>query len=505
MSMFYTLFEKATSINELDLFVNENIEHINSFANQNYDALNKSRDSIEKFILLKNQTLISLDYKRSYNKAFISILIEICERLGESSSLLRIYSIFQNNDIYIGERLNAVLLYLHGISANHEFEERFDLICKKIEYSAKNEEDSINKPVATFLNFYSYAIYNTKPHVRFAEGIRQKIINAIESKTYNFLHHNLIQEALSLSFEDIEFTFQQIQKLIAELSKVESLDLHYAVEDLLIEVETEHSKLIKKIQISFDAIRNITIKNTDGKAFTNRGTSILETDAQLCTYMYRFGNMHKAKLDSAFNYLPVELFSTNINIIDWGCGQGIASIVLFDKINPHNVTNCILIEPSEKSIKRAALNIKAYNSELKIKTICKKLDSLVTEDFPKFNGITLHLFSNILDIDDYNQSQLTELISATQNGQNYFICVSPYIDDRKSDRVDNFKRRFEKKYANKFKLLGEDMNSRNSDSTYWCCNNKYKNNMCPFHPEECEGMKKWTRVTKVFKLDIPPL
>lgn len=54
---------------------------------------------------------------------------------------------------------------------------------------------------------------------------------------------------------------------------------------------------------------------------------ILESEEELFEYMKRFGNMHKAKLQSALEEHFPQKFSLKVNIIDWGCGQGIASMI----------------------------------------------------------------------------------------------------------------------------------------------------------------------------------
>lgn len=461
-----------------------------------------SKDSIEKFVLLKHQVLEGLDYNKSYNKAFISILIEICERLGESACIVRLYSIFQTNGIYLGERLNAVLLYLYNIQDRNQYIDRFDEICLKIAYSIENEEDNINKPVASFLNYYAYVVYNTQPHLQFAERLKHIIEEAIKEKKYNFLEHEFISEILNIPFSNIENHFTESQKLVDSLlGKIDYVEKYFDSKELLIENETEYSNAIKKVEISFKVIRQLSNDLLKGQEYTGRGAGILTSEQQLFTYLYRFGNMHKAKLESAFEYLPSNLLSNPTEIIDWGCGQGLASISFLDNYGVTNVSSCILVEPSEIAIKRAALNLKMYSEALKLKTICKKLDLLKEEDFPKQKNNRIHLFSNILDIDDYNQAQLCSLISNNVQGLNFFVCVSPYIDDRKTDRVDNFKRYFEKTFVDKYELLGANLNSGRLDDTYWNCNNNSKGLMNVYctHPV-CGCENKWTRVINVFKI-----
>ena len=56
-----------------------------------------------------------------------------------------------------------------------------------------------------------------------------------------------------------------------------------------------------------------------------------------------------------------------------------------------------------------------------------------------------HLFSNILDIDEFSLTNLLKLIEFNFSGDNYFICVSPYINDIRTSRLDAFVKYFSKK------------------------------------------------------------
>lgn len=63
-----------------------------------------------------------------------------------------------------------------------------------------------------------------------------------------------------------------------------------------------------------------------------RGKAILNNDDSLNMYLKSFGKMHKAKLDTAFAAIPYpeRLANEKIEIYDWGCGQGTATICLLD-------------------------------------------------------------------------------------------------------------------------------------------------------------------------------
>ena len=91
-------------------------------------------------------------------------------------------------------------------------------------------------------------------------------------------------------------------------------------------------------QISFTGMRSVamsmlpTDKMKLDKLYNDlkRGIGILDDDEHLNMYLRSFGKMHKAKLDTAFNCIhnPSELFGSPVEIYDWGCGQGTATVCL---------------------------------------------------------------------------------------------------------------------------------------------------------------------------------
>lgn len=173
-----------------------------------------------------------------------------------------------------------------------------------------------------------------------------------------------------------------------------------------------------------------------------RGTDILDDEPHLNMYLRSFGKMHKAKLDTAFTCLPdaTSIFSENIEIYDWGCGQGTASICLLDFLASnhirHNIVQVNLVEPSVPATRRAKEIISCYDPSIKVNVLNKVFDDLTETDFARTNNRKLHLFSNILDVDAFDLAQFTFLFQQCFWGENYFVCVGPYYSNNK--RVDEF-------------------------------------------------------------------
>ena len=173
-----------------------------------------------------------------------------------------------------------------------------------------------------------------------------------------------------------------------------------------------------------------------------RGTGILDDEIHLNMYLKCFGKMHKAKLDTAFGCIPADtdLFSNQIEIYDWGCGQGIATICLLDYLKANHINYDIksihLIEPSTAAVKRACYVIECMDADISVAKTTKVFDELLQTDFTPSEAIKLHLFSNILDVDSFDLARFIHLFQQCFSGTNYFVCVGPYYSNNR--RVDEF-------------------------------------------------------------------
>ena len=207
-------------------------------------------------------------------------------------------------------------------------------------------------------------------------------------------------------------------------------------------------------RLSFTSIRDIAIDGINRLPRCEqdklhdelvRGTAVLDDEPHMNMYLRSFGLMHKAKIDEAFNnMLPYleKLFSQDIEVFDWGCGQGIAIICMLDFLRNHHIKSKFkrinLIEPSAVAVERAKDILSCYeecdNAEVRI--INKMFDDLQPDDINSFKCRKLHLFSNILDVAAFDLAAFTQLFQKTQKGGNYIVCVGPLNKGYK--RVDWF-------------------------------------------------------------------
>lgn len=209
----------------------------------------------------------------------------------------------------------------------------------------------------------------------------------------------------------------------------------------------------------------------------DRGIKILVTAKELNQYLFSYGKMHHAKMEFVCEkfFKKVKIDKHKIQIIDYACGQGIASIVLLNNLEKRKfpidkINKIILIEPSHIALNRADYFL--HNSS-KTMVVNKKLDETDIEDLnTDEKAVKFHLFSNILDMGDkeFNIKEIANKIIKSQKGINYFICVSP------------------REYSNLNKFMGFFSDYELIDSS---------NGICSFY----EG-KDWQIGYNIFKVEL---
>lgn len=485
MNLFKKILENSNSSLELETYLNSNLKLVNELSNSNIDLLIDEKNDIEEFILLKRAVIEDLDFDFTHNKAFIAYLFNFCERLNLVAAAQITYSILENSNIIIGSRLEAAKIYLLDGNFNVDYIINFEQICIKLEYATINEEDNEQKVIETFFNYFLKVIKDT--NMSFSLQLVQKLRNAITNNEYTFLKNPFILQLLDLDYNITKTAYNKALELLGKSNSF-FISIPYNFDfSFLIEENTNYVKLLNSAAANFHSIRQISVDQfaliNDSNVFYSlqRGVKIIENENQLFSYLKSYGKMHHTKLVSSFKHLPDYIFNKNPHCIDWGCGQGMASMTLLEYLNNYDIAQSILqitlIEPSQLALKRASLHVSKFTNNTKIiNTINKDLDSLVANDFLQVNKTRIHLFSNILDMDVFSLSKLIDLIKANFPGENYFLCVSPYITDLKTARIDSFVNAFSSNdgFEELFKI--------NSKSDNW--------------------INGWTRVIRVFKASL---
>lgn len=165
------------------------------------------------------------------------------------------------------------------------------------------------------------------------------------------------------------------------------------------------------------------------------GLNVLASEEALDCYMAAYGEMHIGKCRAAMMNFPFEELQGSIEIVDWGCGQGIGSATIVDVLKQHNLFRWIkritLIEPSERALHRAECNVSKFTSNsVEIQAIKKYLpakdfvnDETLTSIGYNYSNV-IHVFSNILDVKAIDLAAVARLV-ASSHGKHFVLCVGP--------------------------------------------------------------------------------
>ena len=211
-------------------------------------------------------------------------------------------------------------------------------------------------------------------------------------------------------------------------------------------IEHMESPSFKKVRdLACDFVRKLPQELCDELHNSlNRGVDILDSEALLQMYFYAFGEMHAAKLNYAFEHLQQYIKEAKeVELIDYGCGQGMASICYHDfikNVNPsQEISRVTLIEPSEMALSRASLLCSHFYPNAEIVTVNKDFENLSEKDIELSSSIpTIHLFSNILDVESYEIEKIAQLVKTISSGDNEYVIVSPIQNANRMKRLKDF-------------------------------------------------------------------
>lgn len=182
--------------------------------------------------------------------------------------------------------------------------------------------------------------------------------------------------------------------------------------------------------------------------YTGHGVNLLSNEVQMDSYLTAYGEMHMMKCRAAFQNFPFENLPFNVEIVDWGCGQGIATLTFLDVLRERGLIDRIkkvtLVEPSVCTLARAEANVRnaLYGKNVIVCPINKYLpapypspEAVSSSDLYFTAAATVNLFSNILDIVAVDLRNTARLLLSSGR-THYVICMSPMNEN--CGRVDEF-------------------------------------------------------------------
>jgi hypothetical protein len=455
MDILDKLIQASSSKDELTIFLAENdnaVELTDFFISQPYSKLINSKNRIENYILYPGIIIFNqLDFENPNEIALVSYLLDYSERFGLITEFEQLFYLHKNKNLEITRRIKAASKFLIGITNISHYSDRIADVLGLLKTAYLEEEDSVKPIIATGVNFYAQVVHNfaavNKNGVR---EFRANLERQIAKEDYSFLKNDIYALALNIEIENNVVAYCEIQSILDEYLSRKSEYLPFNQHSFLIEVGTNYVNQLQGIDVNFRSLTNLCsqlyrqIANDTIFNSLQRGVAVLQEQNQMLGYMHSYGNMHYAKIVSAINDVNIleNLDDYKVEIYDWGCGQGIASFILQEFYEINN-SKTVLIEPSEICLKRASAHLRKLNPEIEITTINKDLDSLTKKDFnSQIDSLKIHLFSNILDVQSFSMEKLLELINNGFKGNNSFVCVSPFINSIRTNRLNNFMEAF---------------------------------------------------------------
>lgn len=428
MSEIIDRLQSIDTAEDLTSSIAECLPDLYELLNSGWDALFAESEGINDFIIFKHSLISKLDFELQDNRAFIMICLDFAERLNLQSAIPHLVRIINKHQeqIHLNKRLTAGISFIYP--RPHTADDiigKYTSVCNLLQESIDTEEDNNKKCLITFLCYYSAAIDQLS--FEFANDFKSRISSSIINSEYSFL--NDIEGLESVDVSDPTLAQTQIQAIIESLLHNTPAESHQVpVDDFIIEEGTQYSRDIAGVPCNFNRIKRLSDDRASGNSILGRGVDQIQTQDELYDYMRNYGNMHQSKVKSALASPFPQQFEFPISLIDWGCGQGLASMVFMDKYGADNIKQIILIEPSEIALRRAALHCKKYAPDVPLQTICKEFDELSSDDIHLISPeITVHLFSNVLDMEEYSVEHLVDVIGSLPREHQYFICIRAHL------------------------------------------------------------------------------
>ena len=193
------------------------------------------------------------------------------------------------------------------------------------------------------------------------------------------------------------------------------------------------------------------------KHIIDKGRGAIKKDIEADCYLAAYGKSHKQKLELLFNTYQNQIeLNDKFDIIDYGCGQGLATLCFLERLSGKELSyldKILLIDNSHFILKEAEKNVELILNQLKkthnvdsgcsIKNVYSELPTKNRKFYypPIPNHIKIHLFSNVLDIPEINLKSMAESIkSCGVEAIHYVLATHPGTDkiDCDAERMKEF-------------------------------------------------------------------
>ncbi|WP_454885549.1 hypothetical protein [Sphingomonas oryzagri] len=223
---------------------------------------------------------------------------------------------------------------------------------------------------------------------------------------------------------------------------------------------------VPQTKLNFHCFRSNFRADNGLKGALDYGHAIIDATDKLDQYLHTYGPMIESQWECIASRL--ETIRQPTACIDYGCGQGLAGLLVNDITKGRMFSiarEVVLIEPSAAALARSAAIYTRIAPTANVTPICKRFDDLRDGDISSMrSGETLHLFSNSLDVLGFDPAKL--LKRTLQRGRHTILSVN---HDREfnggTPRIEGVKAAFEKS------AIAAPITIRRSTLDRFTCNN----------------------------------
>lgn len=167
----------------------------------------------------------------------------------------------------------------------------------------------------------------------------------------------------------------------------------------------------------------------------NHGKGILVSDDALNCYLVAYGLMHTVKVRRLLQGCALEDLKPGYDVVDWGCGQGLASLCLVEylmEIDAPLPSRITLVDASPAALRRAELHLDAMTGgAVELRRVETRLSAQAIDSaweggvFSVGRPRVLHLLSNIFDVQGIELGALAHSITR-MGSENLVLCAAHY-------------------------------------------------------------------------------
>lgn len=181
-------------------------------------------------------------------------------------------------------------------------------------------------------------------------------------------------------------------------------------------------------------------KQKDLKDNLSHGKALLKSNDQMKAYLHHYGQIHREKLLRAYKHIPSDFLKSSFSVVDWGCGQGLASMVLSEYVPKQDiVTDFTMVEPSARCLSQAEANLTWSNPKSMVDIVKKREEEVEARDICVQERKVFHLLSNVVDMPEFSGDGIRRFIEYNNELHHLIVAVSPfYPEEGRGKRMVEF-------------------------------------------------------------------